>query len=337
MKGLRYLAGPALLLAVTGCASFSGQPQQPYEDKRINGIETMLEDLTSEKACNDMACRNQMIFSWLEAVDYYYHAFEDQVGATGRGFDFATDVGTAATTAGATAVVGNHTKTVLSAIATFFGGTKTAFDTGLYGQQSIQVLKARMRALRQAVLVKITQGQHEPIESYTMVDAKMDLNAYFEAGSLDAAIEDIQKDSGDKKNQSSDQIQQLRFGFDDNSKAVIGFWKPGNKEDKDRYQALTDWVEINAPETRLPALINSAEYSDDRKKLVAFINSYGPDDDTKKLRELWKPGGKASADKRSGIEAYITAHVTTKPDLATFLYSKSYEDQRKDAVTSLNK
>lgn len=212
-------------LTSTGCATFAGQPTNPYTQKVIDQYAVSFEkgkvedcadlakglaDATTPdqtKAAEARLCRDKIISDQLTVVNFAYNAFKASVNKTAGGLDAASDVLAAATSGASTVVTVTSTKNILSTLSTVITGTRTAFDKNLLVNQSVQVILARMDALRTTAMDPIRTGLAEDVVKYPLWQALRDVDTYIAAGSLSAALNDLQGSSNDKQNQAEEETQ----------------------------------------------------------------------------------------------------------------------------------
>lgn len=226
-----------LSLSLYGCQTVGGQPQYPfYTAAQVKDLVKAFDKAPIDEciASEEDECRNQIINSQIELIDFSYRSFKQSVSTTSGAVNITGDILSGALSAASTVTNGVHAKSVLSAISTVITGGKSSIDSNLFLQQSAHVLVGRMDALRVKALIPIREGLLQSAEKYPLWQALRDVESYLSAGSIGAAITDIEHNSGEAKNEAEDATQSIvtdKFGGDDNSDLLRSFWMPTGKID----------------------------------------------------------------------------------------------------------
>lgn len=183
------LAGLALL---AGCSTLRGTPPRYQATQAIvDAIELTPQEIASLVVAGTAAERNTVQNKAVAVIDLQFHAFVRDLAADRA--DSATAV--AGTTLGAS-TAGAFVDSVQAKThyALFAAGVVGAFgivDKNYFYEKTVPALVAAMGAARAAVLVRIRSGQTEPIGAYDGVAALQDLEDYYAAGTVLAAIAEI--------------------------------------------------------------------------------------------------------------------------------------------------
>lgn len=270
-------------LALCACQTFGGQPPRPFDTNKILDELRPSFDKQQIDACSARetdACRNAIVTEQIRAIDIVFSEYERVVLKTAEGINVTGDATVAILGAAGTVTGGTQAKSILAALSSAVTGTKGAFDKNVYFQNSIQVLIGRMRALRKGVLADVRKNLLQPHDKYPLSQALFDVESYFVAGTIVAAVSDIEKNSKEKSDQADQEMQktlELSYGADSNSVLLRAFWRPNGPVDADRDKQLRNWIDSNVLKGLDPAsFINAKEYADPRKKAVQDLVNPAP-------------------------------------------------------------
>jgi hypothetical protein len=207
------------------------------------------------------------------AIDLYFGQFQQDLFREGVGSGIATDWITLAL-AGAGAVAGNAgTKAALAAAAAGIIGAKAAFDKNVFFDKTMPALLAQMVALRKTVLVRIQAGLSQGIDRYPLTQALIDLEDYYNAGTIPGALTGIVEGAGATAKQADEEMKKVlvgRFTADVAGDALRRFWKPDgvtiNQENQARIRTWMAENHINEPS--ITFFMRDEMYASARQKLV---------------------------------------------------------------------
>ena len=213
------------ILALCGCSLHQGYPGRytnksasaelatltpEFEQKKVDLCESGKNDkgdtLTEKEK---QTCRNGIVTSMVRAVDVQFDVFRRDIFASGALLNVSGDLAAIALSTAGALVGATATKTILSAVSAGVTGSKSAIDKDLLFQKSTQVLITRMEALRSEKLVDILAQLNKPTDQYPLAAALIDVETYYQKGSIVAAITSIDGDSGDKSKKASDERHKL--------------------------------------------------------------------------------------------------------------------------------
>lgn len=153
-----------------------------------------LEKQNPEKA---KAYRNKVVNARIYANDIHFSVFQKDVYLERVWLNTGTDW-TVLALSGAGAVVGGAgTKTALSATSAGVTGAKKSFEENIYMKKTMEAILDHMVAKREKVLAKIQDGLRRSIEEYPLIQALRDLEEYYNAGTIPAALVEISKKAGE--------------------------------------------------------------------------------------------------------------------------------------------
>lgn len=191
---------PALL---AGCASLNAYPD------RSGDVATELQQLDQYFAATVLqtyagkpddatkkAYRDEVVTGRVRAIDLHFGTFQQAVFREGVGTNIATDL-IILGLGGATATVGGAgLKAALGATSAGVAGARTSIDKNLYFEKTMPALLAQMIALRKTVLVKIQEGLDRNVALYPLSQALIDLEDYYNAGTIPGAIAAVTEQAG---------------------------------------------------------------------------------------------------------------------------------------------
>ena len=192
---LQRLGLAALLLlavAATGCSTLRGTPTRyQVTDDIVEKIDLKAEEMAQLAVSDDSGERNRLQNKAMAVIDQRFHAFVRDLAAD-RADSSAAVAGTTlgASTAGAFVA----SVTAKTNYALFAAGVVGAFgiaDKNYFYEKTVPALVAAMRASRAKVQLRVKQAQSEGIEQYSGVAALQDVEDYYAAGTLLAAISDV--------------------------------------------------------------------------------------------------------------------------------------------------
>jgi hypothetical protein len=341
----RQLLAAFVLISLSACQTFGGQPPRPYETGPVltnlasRFQQEIIDDCLTQSGDAHRACRDKIILGQVRAIDIVFVEYEKALQRLAEKVNVAGDSIISVLGAAGAVVNGDQTKSILSALSAAVTGTKGSVEKNLYLKQTSHALIGRMRALRKEALVPIRQGLLQPPDKYPLSQAIFDVESYFSAGTLPAALTDIEQASAEKNKTAEEEVQstiQATFGVDDNTVTIRNFVRPGGKVDAERVRALHEWLGSNVEKgLDWATLANAKEYAEARRKALPFVNNYGPDENTAVLRNFWKPSGKEDAQRTRTLREWIEKNAGADVSVESFLYFKQYTDKRKEAVAAL--
>lgn len=191
---------PALL---AGCASLKAYPD------RSGNVATELQQLDQYFAATVLGTyankpdadaqktyRDEVVAGRVRAIDLHFGTFQQAVFREGVDTNIVTDLiilglGAATATTG-----GAGLKAALGATTTGVAGARTSIDKNLYFEKTMPALLAQMIASRKTVLVRLQQGLGRNVSQYPLSQALIDLEDYYNAGSIPGAIVAVIEQAG---------------------------------------------------------------------------------------------------------------------------------------------
>jgi hypothetical protein len=261
-SALRLAANPwvafcACVIVLAGCAPLLGYPRDPedtdatlpYLQQYFNGVREK-DYFNPTYAAQRAQIRNEIILGRLHAYDITFADFEKRLYGDGNGVTLGGDL-TALVLTGLTATMGGAaTKSALGAASTGVIGAKAAIDKDLYYQKTIPALLAQMEADRLVAKLPIVAGLKLSDAEYPLIQAYIDLDAYKNAGSIPAAINAINKDTGNAKDLALDALRSTPFSEDTFSARLRAFIWPagvGKPTNQPNLNKVRRWMSAHLP------------------------------------------------------------------------------------------
>lgn len=203
----------AVSLIISSCTSVRGYPDRLIEPG--NDLANVRNDVTREKIDNckkkkDESCRNEILTAKMKGIDINFSEFERKLFRENRYVSFLTTV----TTLGLTTAGAMTGTAVLSGIATGIVGSKEAFDKEILVDQAATAIHTKMRALRQTVANRIRYQMTKSFDTYPLHTALLDIEEYYNAGTLLGAFIGITASAGQQIEQSDVNKERIAQGKD---------------------------------------------------------------------------------------------------------------------------
>ena len=198
-------------IVTSGCSLLTGRPEAPVDVDRVaKGLERKinqkLESLDASNMDTDKE-RNASINDALTLIDFRYSEFINNAGLQQRAKSMATDFALLSLNLAGTAVGGAGIKTLLAALSAGVAGTNIAFDKTFIYESTVPALIMQMNADRTEKYRQIITGMRRDIDNYPWAQAVHDLIDYYNAGTLQNAINSIKKNAGNKQVKEEENIE----------------------------------------------------------------------------------------------------------------------------------
>ncbi|WP_157270786.1 hypothetical protein [Azohydromonas aeria] len=189
----------AACLALQGCAGLQGAPKWSpavnlESDDALHA--TYLEKVYKANSDQDRgSLRNQFIEIRVGLIDQAYLTYKQSLYTQRVGSSVSTDIATLLLNAVGAGVSDVSTKTATSALSAVIIGSKVSIDKNVYFDTTLPALLSQMDARRDQVLARIRLGMLVDTTRYPMLQARRDLDDYYNAGSIFGAISSLTKQS----------------------------------------------------------------------------------------------------------------------------------------------
>lgn len=202
-----------VVVSASGCASYRGYPER-YSDIESD-LKGLAANFSTEKisACEQMKardCRDFIVNSAVRAVDLQFDLFRQQLFRSSGALNLGSDLAVLGLSAAGALIVPATTKGVLAGISGFVTGSKASIDKNLLFDKTVLVMLGRMEALRKEAFLTLQRGLVTDWESYPLSAALVDVEAYYAAGTIPAAISSINAQTGEKLKQTETELKSVR-------------------------------------------------------------------------------------------------------------------------------
>ncbi|HEX2855758.1 MAG TPA: hypothetical protein VHO24_21155 [Opitutaceae bacterium] len=256
-----------------GCASSSGIPKKPWDSAAE--LKTLAPYLTADvmatyNSAGSIAAktvyRDTVVYARLRAIDVTYSTFVTALAKERNIEAVATDTSVLILTGTASLIHPASTKSILAAISGGVVGVKGSIDKNLFYDKTMPVLLTQMEALRKQRLATILTGLSVPADRYSLTQALIDLEDYFQSGTVPYALMAVNAESGAASQKATKEIKELRtFSFnygaaeDEDVSTKIRTWllNGGTAWDPARRQELEGWLkEKNVTDAGITSFLN---------------------------------------------------------------------------------
>ncbi len=153
--------------------------------------------------------RDEVINGRIYVIDYYYNKFRQNMRSARPDTNIVTDIAVLGLDAADAINPARRAKEILLAISGGLTGPDTSVDKEDFYEEALPALMSKMDSLRLERLVLIrqrmkygTQGENP----YTLGAAMIDVNDYFQSGTISGALLGITKSSGVAANEAEKQL-----------------------------------------------------------------------------------------------------------------------------------
>jgi hypothetical protein len=199
-----------LALAGTACSTLRGAPARYQStDSIVTSIDLTAADVAGLAVADIETERNRLQNKALAVIDLRFNDFVRALVAD-RADGSTTVAGTTLGASTAGAFVGSvKAKTNYALFAAGVVGAFGIIDKNYFYEKTVPALVAGMRAARAKVLLRMRQGQIEDLAKYNGVAALQDLEDYYSAGTLLAAIAEVTTQAESSAAQDLGEVREL--------------------------------------------------------------------------------------------------------------------------------
>lgn len=141
--------------------------------------------------------RNQIIFGMMSNIEYIYNDFEGSLLAKRALAQTGEDAAQLGATAAIAVVGAPDIKDLLAASAVALHGTRLSFDKNFFQERTTSAILSQMRASRADVQAQIIKRSADTVSGYSLEEAWKDLQRYFNAGTIQSALIQIDASAGE--------------------------------------------------------------------------------------------------------------------------------------------
>lgn len=185
------------LVGLSGCATWKGAPQAPFDEDSFTGANSRISLTPSELQdlldTQDEARRNALLRRTLADIDVRYLAFSGEVVQGKSRFDFGKNIMVLSSSIASGLTPSAGVKANYAAFSALLTGGAAQVDSNFLYNQTSLALVSTMDARRAAVLADIRLSMKLSIQDYPGQTAFGDAIRYFRAGTLANAAQELQK------------------------------------------------------------------------------------------------------------------------------------------------
>jgi PBP1b-binding outer membrane lipoprotein LpoB len=272
-----------VMLLLSGCATMASAP------KRSGDVNAELKALKPYFSADVIATyngkgdgqkkyRDEVVFARIRAIDLNYTQFINDISREDKGMNIGTDTAVLLLDAAGALSKISSTQAIFAQSSGVLTGVKASIDKNAYYDKTLYALISQMQASRQAALFTLYNGLETGVDQYPLLKALIDVESYYQAGTILGAVTAITKSSGEQKAIADKEIIEIKKGQhvkDNAGTTILHFWMPnGKKINTINEQTIKDWMKKNGLDTKvisIPLFIHNKDYSDLRTKAVNEI------------------------------------------------------------------
>lgn len=202
----------ACIVVMNGCSVFRFAPTQPIVYSRSSYTPEMYEaDLAAYNQLRNQTSpgvsdvtvarrtdlRNKVVYSTAREIDRAYYDFKNAFFGDRATMETLLDIAQIGLSSAGTLAGGEMVKAILAATATGITGSRLSYNKNFFKEKTPDLLLSRMDALRaeqwSQMNLKLTSSVDD---GYSLYEAERDMSAYYQAGTLEAAFQNIVAESG---------------------------------------------------------------------------------------------------------------------------------------------
>jgi hypothetical protein len=219
MHSRRRLFGAIAVLALLcGCNTLSrtsGPPPIPEDDAKLKAASQVGASYEKYHAAGTdedkrRGIRDEFIANRVAQLDLDFLAYVRSVSSNKRTLDAATEAAQLTLGIAATLVGGEHAKENIAAAIALITGGKATYDKNYFDNKGLDAILATMISRRKEVFVRIVQGLSVSTSEYGIVQAKADLDDYYNAGTMEGAYFSIQAAAHEREKAAADDLKVIQ-------------------------------------------------------------------------------------------------------------------------------
>lgn len=261
-----------VLLTASGCSTVAGYPDQSVNTQdELKTLQVYWDPhtLTQYAGNPTRALRDEIVNGRLRSIDLHFGIWQRDIVTDTMKLNTVGDITSLAVTTAATITSSIHAKTILSAIATGLTGAKATINKDVFYDKTVPVLLAQMSALRKQVLVRLRLGLNQDLPEYGLNQALSDVDDYYTAGTIQAALAGITETAGKSAGEATEQLETIAtYGMDAEGRRLYSYWKPTGKVDADHEKEFKAFLKSKHLNIGPYTLIIAKEYHDLRLEAI---------------------------------------------------------------------
>ncbi len=280
---LRNILITIVIIAASGCSSLSGIPERSVNIKAeltalkpyfVPSVITTYNGKAT--SAEKQSYRNEVLSARVRAIDLNYNEFIKNISAENKKLNIGTDSTVLVLSAAGALSTVTSTQAIIAATSATAVGVKSSIDKNSYYDSTLNALVSQMQATRQKELVTIYTGMELSINTYPLMRALIDIEKYFQAGTVLGAVNEINKQAGELKAEADEEIATIlksSYKKDKSGDLIRSFWKPNGKTIDTSNQAIIKaWMKRNKLNNiSMTFFLRSEHLSEAREKAVKDI------------------------------------------------------------------
>lgn len=210
-KGRPQTASSQPVAAATQPASAATQPASAATQPTGTATPpTALASRPAEAALDPQSARDALMSKYILRIQDYHEANYGDLFRTSAYAGLWLDSGVVIASALATAFTPASTKTALAAAATIFGGVRLSASRNVLNEKAFSTVMNAMLTQRTLALATLTAGLKQPVSAYGVDQALIDLASYFNVGSIDKALAQIERNTSEAQGKADGKLSEAR-------------------------------------------------------------------------------------------------------------------------------
>lgn len=278
MKWIGVLLFAFLLV---GCASITGYPNRTINlSEELSSLTsyfeaTVITTYNSKADSEKNNYRNEVVHARIRAIDLNYNSFLKELSSESKSLNIGTDSTVLLLGAAGAISTVSSTQAILAAASATVTGAKTSFDKNAFYDSTVPALISQMNASRKDVLARIYAGLELDHPKCSLMKALIDIEDYFQAGTIVGAVNAISESSGEQKAKADKKIESILEGSyikDLAGDRLRSFWKPDGTINATNKTKIKQWMQANELQNvSITLFMRSEMFEDARAKAVDEI------------------------------------------------------------------
>lgn len=212
----------------------------------------------------------------IRAIDLHFNEFIKSIYAESKKLNIGSDSTVLLLGAAGAVSTVSSTQAIISAMSATVTGVKSSIDKNAYYDSTSAALVSQMQANRQQQLVSIYTGMELGIDRYPLMKALIDIEEYFQAGTVIGAVSKINQQAGEQKTKADEELSIIlksSYKKDQAGDLIRKFWKPdGTSVDSANEAIIKNWMKNNQLDNvSITFFIRSTHLSSAREKAIKDI------------------------------------------------------------------
>lgn len=271
------------ILLLTGCASIEGYPDRSVDvEAELSSLigyfqPEVIKNYNEKKNESEKRIyRDEVVHGRIRAINLQFNEFLKKISKESKSLDIGADSIVLLLSGAGAIVPATSTQAILAATSGAVTGIKSSIDEKVYYEKTISALISQMIATRKTILASIYMGLDLDTTKYPLMKALIDIEDYYQAGTLLGATTVIVKKAGVEKEKADQELKSLLIGTYEKDKAgdiIRAFWKPDGNINKDNEKKIKAWLNENKIiDTSITFFINAKHFNEARLKAIKDLN-----------------------------------------------------------------